>query len=273
MSMLWLRRIAQRYLLAKPISVPKQELRELAGQLLDRWLMVMSKVRTRRDEETDSPSMWSYGHKLYDSTMLTGLQVTPVDSRSPMAILVAAKLGRPKPGRTYAVGGEMLHRSFGGSRARPFQLEILFSPLISPTEYKANRQAAEREIYSILIHEFTHARDFMPDKDKGTKGLADQGKSVEYHNHPAEVRAFTQQIVDEVEEYIRKSVRTSDGGNDTWGLKDNPTALIKRALDNSFTWQRIYQNLTPTNKKMILRNVGQRAIAQFEELVAEFGEG
>lgn len=269
--MLWLRRIAQRYLRAKPIDIPKPQLRDLASEVLDRWLAAMDKLRRpKREDITDAPTLWGYGHKLYDPITLTGLQVKPIGYPYPLALSVVGRLDDPKPGRTYALGGSLSHRAYPGKKFLPYAIEIRFSPLISIAAYKANRQAAEREIYSILIHEFTHARDFTTEKYEGTRDLATEKTLDLYHNHPVEIRAYTQQIVDEVETYIRRYVEKDQ---DTWGLKDNPTSLINAALEVSPTWQRIQPDLTQENRRIILRNVGQRSVAQFEELVAEFGEG
>lgn len=243
----------------------------MAGQIYEGWLAVMTRFRhSKRDGDDDAFQWWTQALQLHKSTNLTGVQVKPLGQNRIVAVSVVARLGSPKrAGRTYAIGGAVTHRHNPGGRSMPYQVEVVFSDQATLAGYKKDRNLVEREIFSILIHEFTHALDFMTEKHKGTHDLAEQNKAEEYHNADVEIRAFTQQIVDEVEDYIRKSV-AKDG--DTWGLKDNPTSLIKAALDVSFTWQRIHQDLTPKNRRLILRNVGQRAVAQFDELVAEFGD-
>lgn len=80
----------------------------------------------------------------------------------------------------------------------------------------------EEDVYSILLHEVTHLRD--PFKHWGGG----------YYNNPREVRAYLQQIVDEVE-----------------GLKGD----VQQLLDKSKTWKRVNRFWSFENRKRVLKTV------------------
>ena len=106
----------------------------------------------------------------------------------------------------------------------------------TPRELLENLEAVEREVFSVLIHETTHLRDLLTHKPEGYRDDA-----LVYHNEPAEVRAFMQQIADEVLEHL--------GGAEPTG------ASMREALKASATWRRVADSLTPANRRLVLRGV------------------
>jgi len=103
-------------------------------------------------------------------------------------------------------------------------------------------------LYSLLTHEVTHAAEviFGWKSNKGTK-LQDGETVVEhrgkYINDPMEVRAFMQQVVDEVLRYVRKLASLPE------------KKRLTTALRLSTTWSLLKDDLTQRNKKLILKAV------------------
>jgi len=110
-------------------------------------------------------------------------------------------------------------------------------------------------LYSLLIHELTHIAEsrYRKDLSYSPSDVIQRGEAAwgPYVNDPSEVRAFMQQIVDEVghnakNDAIRNHVRS----------KANPDqALIDTALKMSTTWGAIEKHLTPANRARILKAV------------------
>jgi hypothetical protein len=120
----------------------------------------------------------------------------------------------------------------------PNRIEVFINSARTPRELLDNMDEVGRELFSVLIHEATHLRDLVRQHPKG------YGDSpATYHNDPAEVRAFMQQVADEVSDAVRAS--------------GDPTGVsVSAALRSSRTWRRIEPTLTPANRRLILRGVG-----------------
>lgn len=256
---------------AKAIPVPKEELRGAAKLAYDRWMDRINAIKRNPNKNPDDFTLryWSAWSVLTTEKTVAHLSVKPIGFKHNMSFPLAIEGDIPKhtrPGRYYLAGGEMVRRQNPVTGMMvPIKMTIKFSGVPSLEEFRNNRAAVEKEIFSVLIHEFTHAADYGKGKGWGTSTSENQTNSS-YHNDPREVRAFLQQILEETEEYIRKFV-----GDDTFGLSDQVTDLINLALKESFTWKRIEPDLTPENRKYILRNVGQFVIRLIDKLYEELG--
>ena len=110
-------------------------------------------------------------------------------------------------------------------------------------------------IYNILIHEMTHAADAAI-KAQYEAGPASGPYTVKdeaaYYNDPKEVRAFMQQVVDEVLSYGGKRKNLEKVFELFKGPRDRGLEVV---LKNTETWPEIKEHLTPTNRNKILKAV------------------
>jgi hypothetical protein len=120
------------------------------------------------------------------------------------------------------------------------------------------------QLYRVLIHELTHAAEYgriHPKQRKkktylggvGSRVPSDQemakaGTLKTYYNDPTEVRAFTQEIVDQLHVSIEKWDQLS-------GLLGGPTKAVRTVLNNSDTWLMIKDHLTPRNRRYVMKAV------------------
>jgi hypothetical protein len=141
--------------------------------------------------------------------------------------------------------------------------------LTHPYMYKMSiRPAIYKHIYSVLIHEITHAveriRYLQTDDDLLGFGL-DQGSQFdktriktrkdkkktlkEYYNNPKEVKAYLQQIAEEVETYLIEKHGSVTKTSIHNGLGD------AFEFYGSKTWQKVSRYLSPKNKTYIRKAV------------------
>jgi len=114
---------------------------------------------------------------------------------------------------------------------------------------------AQYQIYPVLIHEITHAAD----KAKGGWGSQEEAKADKagYYNDPAEVAAYTQEIVDEVERHFKrweklKKVQGSEG------------KALQFLINFSSTWKEVQPYWTDANKKKAVKSVLQ-ALREYQD--------
>jgi hypothetical protein len=107
-----------------------------------------------------------------------------------------------------------------------------------------------REFDNVLRHELTHAVDPAL---LGGRGISYDPKKPDldaYVNDPAEVRAFTQEIVTQVQRYA-PALRTHYVGGE----------LLRRALQVSPTYRLVRKHLSPKNDQHVIRAVAQALTA------------
>jgi hypothetical protein len=101
------------------------------------------------------------------------------------------------------------------------------------------------EVYTALLHELTHAADKI-------HGVQDEEAMRSdprlYYNQPGEVRAYTQEIVEQALEAARQLVKNP--------AKRTPK-LAQTALMVSETWGKIKKYLSPQNAQKIMKTVYQ----------------
>jgi hypothetical protein len=109
-------------------------------------------------------------------------------------------------------------------------------------------------LYPILLHELTHAADIF---GPGLGGMSedDAHGNAAYYNHPSELRAYMQEVVDEVEQrfthYAKMKARF---GN----------RALDMLLNMSTTWTNVSPHWTAASRRKVLKAVYQ-ALQTWEE--------
>ena len=108
----------------------------------------------------------------------------------------------------------------------------------------------EKYIYRILIHELTHVADIVPES-AGREEQEVYEDLVAYYNAPHEVRAYLQEVLDEVASHIHQfeKLRRVLG----------TTLAVSSTLGLSRAWADIEPYLNETNKRRFYRAVTQLA--------------
>jgi hypothetical protein len=231
---------------ARPIPIDKGRVKKLARDAAQ-GLKKSLRFRTMDDPLFQTrgfnANRWGYHVGVYSTTDVRGQKVNvPVDVTA----------GEPETWmgpRYYVKGGSVTSRYSGSGKGygSKIGMKLSINYQRTPNELLQNLKAVEKEMYSVLIHEVTHLRDLL------THSPAKAGApSADYHNKPAEVRAFMQQIVDEVLHYAHE-LGQDDGG---WLFTGRLTTdFIENAMEKSGTWERVRRDLTPKNEKLIIKAV------------------
>ncbi len=176
--------------------------------------------------------------------------------------------------RLFVPGGGVHSRYYGNEQGvaegygTPWVLYLNLDGTVPPAAWsdKLNRHAIARELYSILIHEFTHLRDLLPYHGKQEHD-SEEEEAIEYYNRPVEVRAFMQQVVDEVITDMEKKAVDTEG----WYI-DTAWDYIESLLEKSYNWQRIKGFLKPENKRKVLKAVARAVTDLHPELKEKYKE-
>jgi hypothetical protein len=233
---------------ARPIPIDKGKVQKLAHDAATG----LKKHLKFRPGDMDGPmfsargfnaNRWGYHVGVYSTTDVMG---------NPVNVPVDVDASEPETWvgpRHYVKGGSVTSRHHGSGKGYGSKIGMTLSINYqrTPNELLQNTKAVEQELYSVLIHEVTHLRDLL----KHTPARAGAG-SADYHNKPSEVRAFMQQIVDEVLSYVHKLGRDDGGWLFTGRLSSD---FVDSVLDKSGTWERIRRDLTKPNEKLILKAV------------------
>jgi len=243
---------------ARPIPIDKGKVKKLAREA------AQGLKKNLRFRDMDEPlfqnrgfnaNRWGYNIGVYETKDVRGQPVNvpvEVDAKEPETW---------RGPRQYVTGGAVMSRYHGSGRGYGSKIGMRLSINYqrTPNELLQNLKAVEQEMYSVLIHEVTHLRDLLTHTP--AKAGGDSGE--DYHNKPAEVRAFMQQIVDEVIAYVHELGR-DDGG---WLFAGSPTAdFVDSTLDKSPTWDRIRRDLNKKNEKLILKAVSQALSREWPKL-------
>jgi len=117
-----------------------------------------------------------------------------------------------------------------------------------------------RQFATILLHEFTHVRDYIRPQDViNPAAIHTPGRYqafVDYYNSSHELRARMSQVVYEVLSVLQHDALGPDLRRHAELQRDNPNEyLVDAALARSKTWRRGESIWTPENKARILRAV------------------
>lgn len=199
-----------------------------------------------------------------------------------------------KAGRKYTTGGRVVTRQTGeDDPGTPMYVQVELNPDRMYAEMAEAGRKLEDEIYSILIHEITHARDVLMTQRELKKhrkkhetpedtppALRTEAENREYYNKPTEVRAFKRQVAEEVRRELEKRHRVHDFKKDLAEKKrekgedvdfdDDPDWIdmdaeaVMGLLDKSITWDRVRHYLTPKNRRRFLESVAS-VVRKFKE--------
>lgn len=252
------------------VPIDKEQARYLARRAMDYF----DKIRFRDDDE---PLYYQRGVDLTWPKPIGDAAIRDVRGRN---ILVPIELRIVDPNRTHAAmtgrqaareyvpGGDITFRHYGEDHPGiPYQIRIYLNRDLSPKQFRDARRQVEDEIYSVLIHELTHAGDVMPtpaqsDRQRSRATARREREDVlgwderQYVNMPSEVRAFKQQVVQQVEDELQRL--------DEDGFSVPATAgSVEMLLEQSPVWMRIRDALEDENRRAIRRSAAD-AVARFE---------
>lgn len=189
------------------------------------------------------------------------------DFRYPSQMVHVTVISIPWEGKNRVLAGKSFKR--GGQKFVTLRInanlppEIYLDAVNTPISSCRAQYCIPWMLYSSFIHELTHAAEPMsPSK---IRDYHRQGKSepvtehnvdlVAYYNHPFEVRAYMQQIVDEAARYasmqdVQRAAKKFGG--------DNPLGwLVERCLKLSSAWEEASPHLTEENRQKIMKEVYQ----------------
>jgi hypothetical protein len=234
---------------ARPIQLDKRAIGSFVQQGLMPQITRHAERHTRPDEPIGDTHGWASGQldiEAADGRSSVTLDVE-VGSQRSRAAFVAVLAGKTNPR-----GGVTLYLNGALTPA-----DLLSESRQQPMWTCKHETCIAYGLYSLLIHEATHAAELAMGKkqhlDYSPSEVKERGEAAygPYVNDASEVRAFLQQIVDEV---------TNHAGNET--LREhfrggpNPSrALVDAALSLSTTWSLIEKHLTSSNRVRILKAV------------------
>lgn len=139
----------------------------------------------------------------------------------------------------------------GFSKGRPVVVIFVNGGLdVENISRAAKGHTIHSQIYPILLHELTHAVDKYS-KGIGSRMTQEEAKgNQEYYNHPTEVRAYLQEVVDETERHFDKweKFERAFGG---------PGRALQTLLNLSETWREVSPYWTERNQQLVIKAVSQ----------------
>lgn len=254
-------RVARRFTMtrrgARPVPIDKEEIERLVNMELVPDIVAWMKRHHPKDQPVGSTN----------TIAKAMLSVEAADGRSSTDVLIGIRC-RSSRHR----GGAVIGGGFGTLQGKPvivLDLNGVFTPeefvsekMLQPLRSCRHEMCLPYALYANLLHEVTHAAD--DPVFKGKPSAKHPGKSelpnpdeysdaeyARYINHPSEVRAWMQQVVDETMSAARiEAIRNRAQ------RKPNPNQeLVNLALRLSATWTMIEKHLTPSNRAKILKAV------------------
>lgn len=244
---------------ARPIQIDKVQARRLANKARR---MLPGQLRFRADDMEGplkyargfNPNKWFYHVGVASMTDVRGQQVE-------VPFQVQSKSDPTWGPRRWIAGGGVATRKFHDSPIRSkLSLYVTINTERSPKDLIEHLDEVEDEIFSVLAHEFTHLRDLL------TEDAPDAGQDLEaYYNRPTEVRAFMQQVVDEVLRRLHK-LGDQPGGGWIFAGPGPSSQFIEDRLYESLTWDRVHRYLTPATEHLMLKSVARAIQDEWPEL-------
>ena len=260
----------------RPIEIDKRGLKSFVQGTLIPQVVRSLKRRPKQNEPIGSVENLANGI----------LEVEDSDSRSSHSVLVVVN-ARPSS----AKGAAVLAGKTSNFERIDLYVNGALTPvdILEPTKWDDRLQPIWKcthetclpyGLYSILIHEITHAADiFVKSLKYKPSDVIERGEAAwdPYVNDPAEVRAFMQEVVDVAERHapmFREHAKTNQ-------------RLIDMVLKMSTTWGLIEKHLTSKSKARILKAVYEvldrkglllesktaRIVARHKKALLEYGYG
>lgn len=249
---------------ARPIPVDKAQARKLAKRIVKE---LPAELKFHPEDMARYPINRSRGYRP-GWTLPVGTYFVPKDVRGQQVevpVRVKFKNLEGWGGRRWIAGGEIDTRFYDrGGTGDKLAMNLFVNSNAITQNLLDHLGEVEDELFSVIIHEATHLADVLRHEYSG-----DEAGSDEYYNAPTELRAFMQQISDEV---LREADKLGVMGG-AWLLGPAPTGdTVHNLLEKSSTWDRIRRQLTPTSTKLILRGVTRALQDEWPSLLEKYKE-
>jgi len=230
---------------ARPIDLDKREIARVVSHDLMPQIVRRAERHPRQDEPIGETRGWA-------SAQIT---VAAADGRDTITVAIEVESERSRVRGVAVLGGKSnpttgvtLYLN-GGLTPADLHSEERTQPLHACKHEKCIPYG----LYSILLHELTHvAEEPLRKRRTPTYSPSDERGRAEpsrgYINDPSEVRAFMQQIVDEVEHNADNDMLREHLRGDRHGFLDAVLSL-------STTWSLVEKQLSPSNRARILKSV------------------
>lgn len=185
--------------------------------------------------------------------------VTAADGRASRSVPVQVESERSRANFVAVLGGKTSHQGVitlylnGALTPRDLSSDERMQPVWSCR----HESCVPYGLYSILLHEVTHAADALLPGKRGPayspQDVRERGEAAygPYINDAGEIRAFLQQVVDEVVHHAK-----DEGLREHFRRDRSPNrALVDIVLTLSTTYSLIDKHLTPSNRARILKAV------------------
>lgn len=223
--------IALTQLIAKPIKLDTQRIKNLAKTLND---MVKKKITDPSDTLGNRTLIRDYPFDIENVTGKEEMIFIRVNSKH-------------TDSKDYVVDG-----GFGTTNGRKLILINLNGSINSGRilEAAGDLKILENAIYLILAHELTHAADWLRPVTVTHEEVPhpDDMDLHEYYNDPNEIRAYTRQLIEELDQ---KPANWYEKIKKHFGSYKGLTMLVNL----TDTWQLINPHLTEKNRTKILKDV------------------
>ena len=237
---------------ARPIRINKSEAKDLTEKAIE----YIEEIAKKSKDATLSEAM---KRRTMKGVIYLG---TVMESETPISIKLMVKKTHEGGAYSYTPhrGLHEIEIYLEDQKIKDLNHPYLFKMVILPKMTK--------RIYSVLIHELTHAVErirYLQHEDPDLMGFGGEGTRIDkskiktrkdkekalksYYNNKKEVKAYLQEIADEVEQYFIKKhggvskESLSKGFNDAFGYY------------GSTTWKKVVRYLTPKNQKYIKKAV------------------
>lgn len=233
-------RVARKYVskrAARPIPIDKAYLKRLAQESADKVLAWVNKETGIGSREWVLTPFWDLRQGLGLHVRMPDIEISRVirkdgrgwvsSERSIQFWVTCEKKATKERGRLKVVRSGRYTTWEDDS-----WLSIFLHGDLTGADLDGYRRVLAGELYSVLLHEVTHIVEMAGNKvteSDHTRGLS----RAEHTNHPLEVRAYMQQVADEVEGF----------GNFREGLHASPT------------FRGIRRHLTEANRRLLVRGV------------------
>jgi len=184
------------------------------------------------------------------------IEINPVGGRGPLPVQIMVE-SMPTGSDAAVVSGQAVLVTEGVLEGPVVELTLNLNGNLTSEQYLNERlsRALDQQylyygLYSVLIHELTHVME-MPFIRERPYAMNEDDTPVdvkEYVNSGIEVRAFMQQIVDEVLIWAKRPIARlhAEGSNQR---------LVEALLKSSVTWKKVQKWLNATSRKKILSAV------------------
>ena len=230
----------------RPIRLDKGAIKRLAKYLSGRILKDLFK------RPLDEPIIETGRYLINDYTTIQDVVGNDIKT------LVLIKSERAAKRRGMIIGGGAGTTPGGEQQAIQINLNGSWTPAeFSQPPPSFGRQNLPKELYSILLHELTHIADTFKKSGPTTRRVLreDELDLEEYYNRPAEVKAYMQDVVNDVISNLPSVKEMYDIAKRDISFNK----MIKQSLIISDTWERIEPYLSRQNKKKIMSAVYREA--------------